>query len=136
MLLLTGQFYAINQDPALKAVQAKFPNVDIKAIQDDITYIGDPDDLFDEVDDEGRVTKIGALSVLIHVQELEACGLKCNLTKFACVETTPNACEPVLGPMWWAVRDRIRTESPTDVQGDQTLAALTMSPNARAQKFQ
>ena len=33
---LTGQFYVVNQDPALKAVQAKFPNVDIKAIQDDI----------------------------------------------------------------------------------------------------
>ena len=26
---LTGQFYVVNQDPALKAVQAKFPNVDI-----------------------------------------------------------------------------------------------------------
>jgi hypothetical protein len=38
---LTGQFYVIdNQDPALKAVQAKFPNVDIKAIQDDITIFG------------------------------------------------------------------------------------------------
>ena len=34
---LTGQFYVINQDPALKAVQEKFPNMDIKAIQDDIT---------------------------------------------------------------------------------------------------
>ena len=36
---LTGQFYVVNQDPALKAVQAKFPNVDIKAIQDDITLL-------------------------------------------------------------------------------------------------
>ena len=60
---LTGQFYVINQDPALKAVQAKFPNVDIKAIQDDITIFGDPDDLFDETDDEGQVIKMGALSV-------------------------------------------------------------------------
>ena len=29
---LMGQFYVVNQDPALKAVQSKFPNVDIKAI--------------------------------------------------------------------------------------------------------
>ena len=38
---LTGQFYVINQDLALKAVQEKFPNVDIKAIQDDITIFGE-----------------------------------------------------------------------------------------------
>lgn len=66
---LTGQFYVINQDPALKAVQSRFPDVDIKAIQDDITIFGDPDDLFDETDDEGQVTKMGALSLLI--QELK-----------------------------------------------------------------
>ena len=40
---LRVQFYVINQDPALKAVQSKFPNVDIKAIQDDITIFGYPD---------------------------------------------------------------------------------------------
>ena len=70
---LTGQFYVINQDPALKAVQAKFPNVDIKAIQDDITIFGDPDDLFDETDDEGRVTEVGALTLLD--VKLKDCGL-------------------------------------------------------------
>ena len=48
---LTGQFYVVNQDPALKAVQAKFPNVDIEAIQDDIiTIFGDPEDFFDEIE--------------------------------------------------------------------------------------
>ena len=68
---LTGQFYVVNQDPALKAVQAKFPNVDIKAIQDDITIFGDPEDIFDETEiDGGEVTKLGALSLLI--QELAA----------------------------------------------------------------
>ena len=54
---LTGQFYVINQDPALKAVQEKFPNVDIKAIQDDITIFGDPEDIFDEADADGEVVK-------------------------------------------------------------------------------
>ena len=87
---LTGQFYVVNQDPALKAVQAKFPNVDIKAIQDDITIFGDPEDIFDETDDEGKVTKLGALSLLI--QELKARGLDCNRIKFACAGTTPDAC--------------------------------------------
>ena len=87
---LTGQFYVVNQDPALKAVQAKFPNVDIKAIQDDITIFGDPEDIFDETDDEGKVTKMDALSLLI--QELKARGLDCNKIKFACAGTTPDAC--------------------------------------------
>ena len=87
---LTGQFYVVNQDPALKAVQAKFPNVDIKAIQDDITIFGDPEDIFDEIDDRGEVTKLGALSLLI--QELKARGLDCNKIKFACAGTTPDAC--------------------------------------------
>ncbi len=72
----------VNQDPALKAVQAKFPKVDIKAIQDDITIFGDPEDIFDETDDGGEVTKLGALSLLI--QGLKARGLDCNRTKYAC----------------------------------------------------
>ena len=71
-MLLRANFYVINQDPALKAVQEKFPNVDIKAIQDDITIFGDPEDIFDETDAEGEVSKQGALSLLI--QELKACG--------------------------------------------------------------
>ena len=69
----TGQFYVVNQDSALKAVQAKFRNVDIKAIQDDRTVFGDPEDIFDETDDGGEVTKLGALSLLI--QEPKARGL-------------------------------------------------------------
>ena len=53
---LTGQFYVVTQDPALKAVQAKIPNVDNKAIQDDRTIFGDPEDIFDETD--GQMTKV------------------------------------------------------------------------------
>ncbi len=79
---LTGQFYVVNQGTALKAVQAKFPHVDIKAIQDDIAIFGDPEIFFYEADDEGEVKKLGALSLLI--QELKACGLDCNKIKFAC----------------------------------------------------
>ena len=36
-------------------------DVDIEAIQDDVTIIGDPDDLFDKTDDQGQVTRMGAL---------------------------------------------------------------------------
>ena len=64
--------------------------MDIKAIQDDITIFGDPEDIFDEIDDRGEVTKLGALSLLI--QELKARGLDCNKIKFACAGTTPDAC--------------------------------------------
>ena len=60
---LTGQFYV---------VKAKFPNMDIKAIQDDITIFGDPEDIFDEIDDRGEVTKLGALSLLIRNSRLAA----------------------------------------------------------------
>jgi hypothetical protein len=48
--------------------------VDLKAIQDDITIFGDPEDLFDETDDEGLETEVGALALL--VQELKECGLE------------------------------------------------------------
>jgi hypothetical protein len=67
------------------AIPLKFPNVDIKAIQDDITIFGDPEDIFDEIDDGGEVIKLGALSLLI--QELKARGLDCNKIKFACAGT-------------------------------------------------
>jgi hypothetical protein len=87
---LTGQFYVINQDPALKAVQLKFPNVDIKAIQDDITLCGDPKDIFDEKDSGGVVIRLGALSQLI--VELEKRGLTVNRNKCAVLGTTPDAC--------------------------------------------
>ena len=75
---LTCQFYVVNQDPSPKSVQ------------DDITIFGDPEDIFDETDDEGKVTKLGALSLLI--QELKARGLDCNRIKIACAGTTPDAC--------------------------------------------
>ena len=109
---LTGQFYVINQDPALKAVQTKFPNVDLKAIQDDITIFGDPKDLFDETDDEGLVTEVGALSLL--VQELKDCGLECNLTKFACAGTTPDACAKK--PAWLSEPTAIQTADGSLIQ--------------------
>ena len=58
-----------------------------------MTIFGDPEDIFDETDaegeHEGEVSKQGALSLLI--QELKACGLDCNLIKFACAGTTPDS---------------------------------------------
>ena len=86
--------------------------MDIKAIQDDITIFGDPDDLFDETDDEGQVTKMGALSLLI--QELKKCGLECNLPKFACVGTTPDACAK--RPSWLLEPTSIQTADGSIIQ--------------------
>ena len=34
--------YVINQDLALKATETAYPGVEVRAIQDDITLIGDP----------------------------------------------------------------------------------------------
>ena len=39
---LTGIIYAANQDPALKATEAAFPVVEVKAIHDDIALVGPP----------------------------------------------------------------------------------------------
>ena len=109
---LTGQFYVINQNPALKAVQSMFPNVDIKAIQDDITIFGYPDDLFDEKDGEGQVSKEGALSCLI--QKLKDCGSECTQPKFACVGTTPDAC--AMRPSWLLEPTSIQTSDGSIIQ--------------------
>ena len=86
---LTGQFFVINLDPVLKNVEALFPDVEIKAIQDDMTLIGPPEAVWDRTDDDGVVHK-GALSVLL--DGLEARGLTANKEKFACLGTTPDAC--------------------------------------------
>jgi hypothetical protein len=93
---LTGKLYVINQDPALKYVELMFPDVEIKAIQDDITLMGSPDVVFDTLDDEGCVVSKGALSVL--VDELRARGLAMAEDKFECVGTTVDAC--VGKPSW------------------------------------
>ncbi len=69
----------------MHCTQAKFPNLDIKATQDNTTsFFGR------ETDDVGRVTELGALSLLI--QELKDRGLECDSTKLACVGTTPDVC--------------------------------------------
>jgi hypothetical protein len=77
---LTSELYVINQDPALKHVESMFPDVEIKAIQDDITLMGSPDVVFDTLDDEGCVVSKGALSVL--VDELRARGSAMAEDKF------------------------------------------------------
>ena len=60
----------INQDHALKDVQAKFANVDGIAIQDDISMFGDPEDTFDETDAEGDRQKFGAFSLFFRNSRL------------------------------------------------------------------
>ncbi len=104
-----------SQDPALKAVQAKFPNVDIKAIQDDITIFGDSEDIFDEIGDGGEVIKLGALSLII--QELKARGLDCTRIKFACAGTKPDAC----------ARKQLWLKEPTTIE---ELMVLSFMPGA------
>ena len=54
---LTGQFFVINLDPVLKSVEAVFPEVEVKAIQDDMTLMGPPEVVWDRTDDNGVVHK-------------------------------------------------------------------------------
>jgi len=67
-----------------------FTNAEIKAIQDDVTIMGSPDDVIDKVDDHGQIISKGALSVLI--DQLKARGLDMAANKFECVGSTVNAC--------------------------------------------
>ena len=86
---MTGQFFVINLDPVLKSVEALFPEVEVKAIQDDMTLMGPPEVIWDRTDDDGVVHK-GALSALLG--GLKARGLTAYSDKFACLGTTPDAC--------------------------------------------
>ena len=52
---LTGQFFVINLDPVLKNVEALFPDVEIKAIKDDMTLMGMPEAVWNRTDDGGVV---------------------------------------------------------------------------------
>ena len=58
------------------------------------------------------MTKMGALSLLI--QELNKCGLECNLPKFACVGTTPDACAK--RPSWLSEPTSIQTADGSIIQ--------------------
>ena len=78
---LTGIIYAANQDPALKATEAAFPGVEVKAIHDDITLEGPPARVWGEG---------GALAFL--VDQLKNRGLTVNQNKFTCLGSTPTAC--------------------------------------------
>jgi hypothetical protein len=93
---LTNELYVINQDPALKQVGLMFPDVEIKAIQDDVTIMGSPDDIFDKVDGQGQIVSKGALSALI--DQLKARGLEMAENKFECVGSTVNSC--ARKPFW------------------------------------
>jgi hypothetical protein len=93
---LTNELYVINQDPALKQVGLMFPDVEIKAIQDDVTIMGSPDDIFDKVDGQGQIVSKGALSALI--DQLKARGLDMAENKFECVGSTVNSC--ARKPFW------------------------------------
>ena len=87
---ITGQVHVLNQDAALKATEAQFPGVEVKAIHDDVTIEGPPELVF------GDNGENGALGFL--VKQLEACGQTMNLNKFACVGSTPDACSGK--PVW------------------------------------
>ena len=74
---LTGQFFVINLDPALKSVEEILPGVEIKAIQDDMALMVPSELVWDRTDDNGVVHK-GALSALL--EGLKARGA-CMLTR-------------------------------------------------------
>ena len=78
---LTGLFYVINQNPALKETEARYPECELKAIHDDITLIGPP----------GKVWGAdGCLAFLI--EALEDRGHTINQNKCLALGSTPGAC--------------------------------------------
>ena len=78
---LTGHIYVINQDLALKATEAAYPGVEVRAIQDDIILIGDPLHVWG--DDSALAF------ILSHLKDR---GLTPNQDKFQALGSTPEAC--------------------------------------------
>ena len=79
---LTSLNYVINQDPAMKGTEARFPTVEFRAIQDDITMRGPPEVVWGAD---------GALAFLLTA--LKERGLEPNIGKFSVVGTTEDACD-------------------------------------------
>ena len=79
---LTSLNYVINQDPAMKGTEMRFPTVEVRAIQDDITMRGPPEDVWGAD---------GALTFLLSA--LKERGLEPNTGKFSVVGTTEDACD-------------------------------------------
>ena len=79
---LTGLFYVINQNPALKETEARYPECELKAIHDDITLIGPPAAVWGED---------GCLAFLI--KALEDRGHTVSRNKCSALGSTPSACD-------------------------------------------
>ncbi len=77
---LTGIVFCLTIDKALKNTEASCPGVEVKAIQDDISLWGDPEQIFGEGN---------ALDILL--QGLRAVGLEENEKKFQAYGTTETA---------------------------------------------
>jgi hypothetical protein len=69
---------AINS--ALKATEAKYPNVEVRAIQDDCDIMGPPDEVFGITNEHGEIGDKGALQFLL--DELAKLDLEPNKGKF------------------------------------------------------
>jgi len=100
---LTGLLYVINQDPALKATEERFPGVEIKAIQDDITIIGAPDIVWGDN---------GALDFIL--KRLAERGLTPNQDKFQTLGSTHDACAGK--PLWLQEPSTITGHDGVDVR--------------------
>jgi hypothetical protein len=87
---LTGLFYAILQDRALRGVEERNAGVTIKAIHDDVTLAGPPNLIF------GSDGAPGALEDFL--SSLRADGIKPNLHKFKALGSKPSSCEKK--PAW------------------------------------
>jgi hypothetical protein len=81
---ITNVAFPMVIDEALKTVEEQFPGVVVRAIQDDIDVMGNPDLIFSANGTQG------ALDFLL--EQLRKVGLEPNLKKFQAYTTHPEAC--------------------------------------------
>ena len=90
---LTNLAFPSTIDGSLKRTSAKFPDVRVKAIQDDVNVCGDPPQVWEAVD--------------FLVEDLRKAGLKANLKKCKCFVSSPEALanKPAWLQRTWEARD-------------------------------
>ena len=123
---LTNLFFPMAIDHALKETERLFPEVEVKAIQDDIDLSGDPKLI---------LGPNGALKFLLDALEAQN-DLKPNHSKFQAITTDPKAWEDAGPPLWLerryiitdpALKAAVATAEAAAADAEATAARLTVS---------
>jgi hypothetical protein len=94
---LTNLTFPVTINSALKATEAKYPGVEVPAIQDDFDIMGPPDEVFGTTNEQGEIENEGALQFLLN--ELAKVDLVPNKGKFQAYLANADSC-PHNFPMW------------------------------------